>query len=186
MDKKALLFPSASARRRRVTIKSAIFVDPGIMGTGWAFFQELTTLGDSVDVPYATGVVRAAKKGARWDARAGDICSTMSGVFRALEVRVIVIEFPELWATGKSYTSAAGRRRGPGDLFKLTFLIGGLGQVARQQTGTKPVLVMPREWKGQLPKKVVIGRIAKRIPGLNPEDHEADAIGMGLAAQGLL
>lgn len=68
---------------------------------------------------------------------------------------------------------------------KLVFLVGGLGHVARRVSGVLPVFITPEEWKGQLPKKVVLARLAKAFgKDRKFRDHEADAVGMGLAAQG--
>ena len=97
----------------------------------------------------------------------------------------MVFEFPELFSGNAKSQASAGR----GDLFKLTYLLGGLADRAREYTGRLPILMTPQEWKGQLPKDIVIKRIEKAF---GPEyasqinDHEGDAIGMGLAAQGRL
>jgi hypothetical protein len=47
------------------------------------------------------------------------------------------------------------------------------------------VLVTPNEWKGNLPKEVVAARCEAQF-GFTVGNHEQDAIGMGLSAQGAL
>lgn len=87
---------------------------------------------------------------------------------------------PEIWTSGKSMASATR-----GDLFKLVYLI---GQLSIGNGEFIPFMIAPREWKGQLPKEEVIRRIKKLCPNVGSAigNHEADAVGMGLALQGVL
>ncbi len=89
------------------------------------------------------------------------------------------------------FISTAGGRAvaGRGDLVKLTLLAGsywGAINSLRMETTFVPV----RDWKGQLPKKVVEERIrlllGKKFRDLTLLDHEWDAIGIGLWVQGFL
>mgnify|MGYP001810001885 CR=1 FL=1 len=121
-----------------------------------------------------------------WIQHVEQVTSTFLGVLKALEPSTIVIEIPALWSgSAVSHASAAAGKDGdPGDLFKLTYLVGQLGYLTKKMTGNLPVLILPYEWKGQMPKEVVLERIAAY--GIQAKDHEGDAIGMGLAAQGAL
>tara|TARA_R100000789_G_scaffold86061_2_gene82118 strand:- start:289 stop:552 length:264 start_codon:yes stop_codon:yes gene_type:complete len=80
-----------------------------------------------------------------------------------------------------------------GDLQKLTYLVGSMGQTCMdlafgKDLNTEFMTVTPAGWKGQLSKKIVIDRIRKRIPDVDkdfqPKLDIWDAIGIGLWALG--
>jgi hypothetical protein len=152
------------------------FIDPGLCGTGYAFFTFLEYR--KKKPPTAWGVLRARDDGGTWQDHSAALVVEVGHLLNTYRPSRVVIEFPELWASGVSMTSAM-----KGDLFKLTYLIGGLGQILC----SPPILISPREWKGQLPKPVVLGRIRNAYPNFKKvPNHAADAIGMGLSAQGFL
>jgi len=177
------MFPERGSRRPH-EILGALFVDPGIKGTGWAWFPRMSTLP-------AGPVARAQQHGVfwppktlQWEGKVDAVCSWMAGVCSALGPRVAILEFPGLWGgSALSQMAAAG-----GDLFKLAYLVGGLAEVCRQHGTCHPALISPAAWKGQLPKEVVMERVLRAWPylaeGGGLRDHETDALGMGLAAQG--
>lgn len=144
-----------------------MFVDPGIMGTGYAQVCE--------DINAIESGVIDPRKTWTWDQNARLIVARFIAIVNGKKPSRIVFEFPEFWETPKGHASAA-----KGDLFKLAFLIGGLSQIAWKMSAC-PVYVSPREWKGQLPKSLVITRVTQII-GRVPVNHEADAIGMAIAA----
>lgn len=178
-NKKSLMFPIRTERKNNI-LSDLIFIDPGIAGTGWAYYKKISTIGKPPSPPQDHGVFHA-KETSRWESKVESICAYFDGLCSSLNPKIVVLEFPELWVSGKSMTATL-----KGDLFKNTYLIGGMGEVARRHNVNLPVLIYPKEWKGQLPKDVVIRRIRRRFPTLKPKNHEADAIGMGLAAQGIL
>lgn len=177
--------------RTETVIASALFVDPGLGGTGWAYFQNLNAKAkrDAASRPVNSGVIKipAREYEGSWLMHAALVSAAFQGVLTSHTPHVVVLEQPELWsgsATSHAATTA-GAKGEPGDLFKLTYLVGQFGLLTKQILGSLPVLIHPYEWKGQLSKDLVIERIkALGIP--EPKDHEADAVGMGLAAQGLL
>jgi Holliday junction resolvasome RuvABC endonuclease subunit len=158
-------------------------VDPGLGGTGWAHWFNLSS--PHLNPPSCWGVIRSIKAGGDWQERAFEITKSFANLLNKFHPQQIVIEMPELWTTGKSMAAAQS-----GDLFKLTYLIGQLAVQAHCYSfeSNPPVLIAPREWKGQLPKEVVISRIKKLLPDVGDAigNHEADAVGMGLALQGAL
>lgn len=89
-------------------------------------------------------------------------------------VDVLVCEVPQVYPRSKA---------DPNDLIKLALLAGGL---VGQTVAVHKVLVKPREWKGQVPKKIHNARtLAKLTPselklcgGLSHD--EIDAVGLGL------
>lgn len=167
--------------KKRGTWPKALMVDPGIGGTGWAYWLEITRTGDrNASLPFLSGS-KTPGKGRTGFAAADDLCGWFDGVVDILRPEIVVIEFPELWSSsGLSQGSAA-----KGDLFKLTYLVGGFGRIVTSRTGKSPVLVSPAGWKGQLPKKVIDARIKLSL-GEKYGSHESDAVGLGLCLQGAL
>jgi hypothetical protein len=162
---------------KRVPIDRTLFIDPGLTGTGWAFYAQRH------GAP-CSGVLKVLNPKAEWTTRAYDIAGQvlLVAVVSCKGIKNIGMEFPTLWgASSKSQTAAS-----QGDLFKLSFLCGAI-HMAASLNNINVYLFSPQEWKGQLPKDCVIRRIQRQFMGMRvPKDHEADAIGMGLAAQGLL
>jgi len=154
-----------------------LFIDPGLGGTGLAYFYPVTGM------PLRT-FARASGKG-EWLTRVFEQTEWYSYVLCDLATlpTQIVIEYPKMF--GGSASSYASVQRG--DIGKLTMLCGALAQLSHTLNRRTPriTLVHPDVWKGQLPKNVVLRRI-KAYWGLDCPDHIGDAVGMGLAAQGLL
>ena len=183
---KSAMFPSR-AERKKTEIENVLFIDPGLGGTGWAFFGLVVTdrgnhtqRGRPVTGYTESGVVRP--KGRQWEGKVADVCAWFRGQLSARAANVVVFEMPEVWLGSATSAAAAGK----GDLLKLAFLVGAMAETANVAGCRLPVLISPRDWKGQLPKDAVIRRIRRVIPDATTRDHEADAVGMGLAAQGLL
>ena len=182
---KATLYPKRSPRSSG-TVFSIMFIDPGLDGTGWAYWRTLDTGAgrDRATLPEAHGVIRPSRKHG-WQSASLDVCAAFAGVLLSIKPKNIVIEFPELWASSAvSYASTAR-----GELFKVAYLVGGLAEVGSRNKTNLPVLISPSEWKGQLKKDAMVYRI-KRLFDETPEfptnEHTLDAVGMGIAAQGAL
>ncbi len=186
MNYRAMMF--RDRHRSEHWIDSAMFVDPGLGGTGWAYFQAINTAAKKVVLPISSGVIKIQRpKGEdAWVSHAAMVSSSFQGVLAAHRPRIVVFEQPALWSgDAESYAATIKGKDGePGSLFKLANLIGQFGLLTKQVLGVLPVYIHPDEWKGMLSKELVLKRIARH--GLEPEDHEGDAIGMGFAAQGKL
>lgn len=183
MNAKRTMFPQRECRVH-TTWDRVLFVDPGLGGTGWAFFPIVkTNATNAPKLPESSGVIHAQDKrtGERcWQSCASEIVHAFSGTLAALRPDLIVLEYPELWSgSATSHASAAS-----GDLFKLAFLTGQLAMAAWSVMAALPILITPAEWKGQLNKTIVLERLADY--GIKAKNHEGDAIGMGIAAQGAL
>lgn len=183
MNAKQLMFPQRCARVH-TTLDRVLFVDPGLGGTGWAFFPVVKVdATKSPKMPEQFGVIHVkSKKDVErcWQSIAEEISQTFAGIIAALNPDLVVIEFPELWSgNSTSHASTAS-----GDLFKLAYLVGALAMSSSRYVTALPVLVTPGEWKGQLSKDMVLERLADY--GITAKNHEADAIGMGIAAQDAL
>lgn len=166
-------------------LKNVLFVDPGLGGTGWAFFPQVAPKDQKhlASPPDTWGVIRGDDAG-EWEARAAYICDQYEAFMEVWKCENVVIEFPGLFQTGLSFAATQ-----KGDIFKLAYLVGSLGEVSRKKTGRIVVLVSPSAWKGQLKKDIVVRRILQAFPDLGKQkiqNHAADAIGMGLSFQGLI
>ncbi len=159
-----------------------LFIDPGITGSGCAFWKELVRKADGkASPPDITEVLSPPTKDS-WPSRVRMLSAWMHGLVHSLLPTHIVIEFPELWS-GSAISQASAST---GSLFKLTYLVGAYGEIARDHIGREPVLVSPNTWKGQLSKVAVKARIARALDNEEYREHIADAVGMGLAVQGRL
>ena len=176
------MFPKQGERKPFV-YENVIFIDPGKGGTGFAFFEWLNTKPTKKQIakPTATGAYAPKRRGsALWQSEIADICFWFAGLLESYNVETVVLEYQAIYQSAKG--NAAAQK---GDIQKLTYLTGGLGHVSRLTVDTEPALVLPRQWKGQLPKDVVLDRVEEAF-GIKCQDHEGDAVGMGLSAQGLL
>jgi len=158
---------------------NALCLDPGIGGTGYAMFESLRIRQEAPGMVCCHGVIKTQER--QWQSGAEDLSGKLIGVLEALKPDIVAMEIPEMWQSSTSHSSAAS-----GDLFKLCYLCGMFGEVARQFCMKSPILLRPTEWKGQLPKEVVIQRIKIIYPMLSVFSHDADAIGIGLHLQGRL
>jgi len=156
-------------------------VDPGIGGTGIAYW-DMISRGRSK--PHLPDTVKAiTSKEPVWESKVEAITATFSGVLEALKPNWVIIEFQELWAgSASSMASASG-----GSLFKLTYLTGQFGKAVNDRCPNMAVLIGPSGWKGQLSKKAIDLRIRRAFgKKVKFPNHVSDAVGMGLAIQGVL
>lgn len=166
-------------------MKSLLSLDPGLTGTGYAFWSK------PFKAPNEIGVLKASK-GEWWD-RAHDIAMQIEEMCSEREHHKahgtkVVAEFTEYHAAA---TSNMGWRTG--DLQRLTFLC---GVIAGHVHPRVFIPVTTSGWKGQLPKHVaaqrvekILGRNVCRELGLpkierRSDTHAWDAVGIGLWALG--
>lgn len=178
-----------------------MFIDPGLGGTGWAFwdnfpacFVETENTGKAKhfkipprdeqnianNAPHVCGVIKTPKD-LEWIGRALKISEQCMDLFINYKPELLGIENPELWSGSAVSQSAAAK----GNLGKLSFLVGCISHsfysydILHGSGDATQILFTPREWKGQLSKEMVIRRI-QNYWAINPSNHEADAVGMGL------
>lgn len=172
------------------TIGTRISIDPGISGTGVAVWSESEWKEKvcPIDVRNIYG-----KKTEDWLGKMRSILAQLEEIIDQHEpVRKLYIEFPEKMDSLKGNAAVVSKVRGglkePGDVFKLTYLVGAVAELCRSNdVGFRYYL--PSEWKGQIGKSIVEQRIKMRIPNivdLNPKSHSFDAIGIGLHAKGFM
>lgn len=151
-------------------------IDPGLSGTGWAYWLDGVLL--------EVGIVHDKAKDDVLAARCAGIAEQFIGYIgpmRSPDVDVF-IEMPQAMANAKGIAAQAGA------VYKLTFLV---GYLARAVYPCEVTVVQPIEWKGQLPKDVVQRRVerilgVKTCRALNIRSHVWDAVGIGLWAHGRL
>lgn len=155
--------------------KHVLTVDPGLGGTGLAFWPTLSRC-SRARLPAWTRVVNAGRMS--WQERAFEIAEHVRNL--SVSAGIVFIEIPRLWTGSKTSRASASR----GDLTKLSVLAGAILHAMRL-TPREIVTAFPSDWKGQLPKPAVDARIQRAL-GRQYPDHAADAVGMGLAIQGVL
>ena len=160
-----------------------IFIDPGLGGTGVAIYKSTSLYYPSPVYPVKTFVLTAPQK-LKWSLRCVYYWKALEKELEGVNIVLVQIESSNLWEANAISHAASVK----GDLFKLAYLTGGFGHILSTSPRESIIdFIAPFEWKGQMTKRAVITRIKRRLPNLkNLKDHEADAIGMGLAFQNLL
>lgn len=154
-------------------------IDPGLAGSGWAVSRAPGTIAGA-------GIVQTPNKlrVAPWHLRAQYIGSdTVAAILATLRPprprRVIVIaEFPVYMTSGNRSASWTSN-----DMQKTCFLVGWMAGLLPFEWEFWPVT--PNDWKGNLPKEVVINRVskvlgAKAVRNLGLKSHDWDAAGIAL------
>lgn len=161
-------------------MRPLLAVDPGLNSLGYAYWDE-TQKPDQP--PHTVGLLHAPRKlllpeRCRWLAEGLRRVTMSTGQItvrgKHIDKLRLVSEYPSYFG-GQSIRGWA-----KGDLQKLTFLVGVLAGYFSPLEFTE---VTPGDWKGQLPKDVVIRRLQKRFgPGATKEwEKDAwDAVGIGL------
>lgn len=145
-----------------------ITIDPGLSGTGYALWDDGWKLIESG--------VRNAPKDYDWESKGFSIISDLEDIVEFnSEVRAGYIEFPAFFGSAGGATVASS-----GALVKLAWFVG----VVCARLKFTVELVEVRDWKGQLPKEVVIKRIKRILPRVKAISHAWDAIGIGLYKRG--
>lgn len=167
--------------KARTSVPSRSFsIDPGLGGTGWAWWnrRHLVTVG--VITP------PSAKKESDWTVRVQYIAQKMADVLLqsgGVGSKVtIYCEEMEYQASAKRAVAWKS-----GDLQMTVFLI---GYLAARLRPCRFVLVPVRQWKGQLPKDVVQRRIVQTLGNEacihhQIKTHAWDAVGIGLHSLGV-
>lgn len=146
-------------------------VDPGIRGTGVGVFDgQSLTHGRYVYNPEPRGLgpfQAATMARAIWD-----WLNEVVGV----RPHTLVLEWPQVYRVSKG---------DPNDLLPLA----GVDAALTALLGVKTIHYLPMEWKGQLPKEVMVDRILQRltpaervlIPDVGALTHNViDSVGIGL------
>ena len=148
---------------------ASISIDPGVNACGVAVWESVSNGNTLI---YAR-LIKSQSAGAK---------AMVESVANNLDLRtydVLAIELPQIYVRSRS-------KGDPNDLIQLALVVGAFVQ---RFTGTV-VMYKPHEWKGTVPKKIMIERILKRLS--NDEKsriqkapnsllhNTVDAIGIGL------
>lgn len=163
--------------------KHFVTIDPGLQGTGYAIWFPMEDDKTPLEgLLIANGVLKETK-GEQINRMILLATELTSKISEHLINADIYIEKPQLW-TSNSVSMASGSE---GDLFALAMLIGVMIGILQISGYTNIKLFTANDWKGQMSKSAVLFRILRRMPAMaGLRDHEADAIGMGLALNGIL
>lgn len=146
--------------------------DPGLDGTGWALFGGKEYM--------RSGVLRP--KGETWTDKVHWLVANLSEVMEDNYASAFVLEYPGYWAGNVKSVAAVNS----GALLKLAFVCGAIYTLTKTEVlGLSVYVISPQDWKGNMPKELVMARIKAKL-GKTFRDHEADAVGMCLAARGML
>lgn len=154
-------------------------VDPGLTGTGVVYWSHGTPRKAGVFRPLMREVRSSLKDNeSELVVRARSIAKQLM-LFSPAHSRphTVVIEFPEHHESLKGRTS-----RVTGSIDRLSFFIGVLAGSLPEHW--RVMLPRVRDWKGQLPKDVVIRRMMQRYgamtcQALDMQSHAWDALGIG-------
>ncbi len=159
-------------------LEDIMTIDPGLGGTGWAYWDELSRPNKAI-APDKAGVI-PPQHGDVYQ-RIYRIALLVSEEVKRRGVDRLVIEAQELWTSDETSMAATSSGR----LFNLVMLVGGIiteSLRCKRLNSTNICLVRPTTWKGQLSKRAIDNRI-KRAIGKKYPDHIADAVGIGLDIQ---
>jgi hypothetical protein len=161
-------------------------IDPGLRGSGVALFhEESKTL---LRAEYVKGSATGERAEA-WRVMA-DAVHSWAAPWN-IDLRM-VIEFPQV--RKKEHQVAKKKGVDPNDLIQLAAVVGALVTM-RSQKGT-PIVRLPEEWKGQVPKKIhherALSRLSDAERAVIPKLAEStlhnvlDAVALGLTQLGRL
>lgn len=111
--------------------------------------------------------------------KAISMCDQLREWAKSYCVDAVIMETPEHWAVG------GFEARETGSIAKLSFVCGLLFGMRYEPSMKEFELVVPRGWKGQLPKNVVANRLHKEymkkyeINMIELNENVMDAIGIG-------
>lgn len=164
------------------TWKRVLCIDPGVKNLGYAFWPEIKRGSKArTRAPSTSGLVTAPSFPAWEDAVHESQASWLVSFIQVHQVEHVVIEFAEMWGNSARSLQAAKK----GDLFRLAYLVGALGEAAYALCDRKPVIVRPTVWKGDMPKDVMKRRV-RRALHRKYKEHEYDAVAIGLRIMGRL
>ena len=142
-----------------------ITIDPGTNGCGYAVWTDKWKL-------LRHGVVSSSTK--TWELKMEDIAKKLKFICGDIITKAYVEEPQKFHGTFGNMVADRG------DLVKLSIFVGYI----KGYLGIPVESVKVIDWKGQLPKDVVIKRIKRLLPTVNAKSHDWDAIGLGLYLKG--
>lgn len=156
-------------------------VDPGLHSAGWAVFSQIP----NNPFPQKAGLVKAkyALRDSDVLVRANYIGEELALVCQENNCTDAIIEFPMNFKGAKGLAANAS-----GDVIALATCVGAIAGNLHQ-VGVKSTSIRVIDWKGQLPKEIVIKRLATLLgpamcARLRLEKDMWDACGIGMHYKG--
>lgn len=162
-----------SACPRSAEEESVLTIDPGQGGTGIALWDKLE-FDKECALPFLTASF--VKK----DAHA--FYQVFEELVKRYNVKSAFIENAHYHGSGSAKGQMVAQS---GALVVLAKFIGG-AEAILWRAGVSVRVVDVMEWKGQLPKEVVNMRILRVWPDCSATNHDWDAVGIGMWAQGMI
>lgn len=154
--------------------KNTLTVDPGF-NTGWCYWVTGSIYHTGqITLPKIPKRTEKQKVNFMWDGFLDllRLCGNLD---------TVVIE-----GVANYHSNASKAANAAGDLFTLSYLIGGY-MGACHGCGIEDVrLVTAPQWKGQLTKAMTAQRVRLALKETFPSDHITDAVAIGLSLQGRL
>lgn len=152
-------------------------IDPGT-NIGWALWEN-SELHSSGNFKLKSKTIEAKiSEAANKIDKLDDELSDNNGIF----VDAIYIESVGLWGnTERSQISAA-----KGNTFEVAYIVGAIIQKMKEYYDDRVHLIDPRKWKGNMNKQITSRRVEKALGRKVKNEHECDAIGIGLSLLGKL
>lgn len=145
-------------------------IDPSSRSCGWALFKNSGEY-------FSSGTINSNKKD--FLKNFIDIADKLEAIFLAEcgdKHDTILIEYPEYFSSNTGITALRS-----GSLVKLSMMVGVIIGVFIKYSKTKIILIKPKEWKGNLSKKITMERVMDKINIKKIKTFdESDAIGIGL------
>ena len=162
--------------REDANLGTVLFVDPGLEGTGLAYWLDFNRVGPRGVPPFAHHAIHPST-GLEWPQKFGVVMRGFTMLLKSVEPDLVVIESQAVWTSSPKSVSSASS----GNLLKLVMLTGAMaGECNHQHIAWS--LVDPNTWKGQLPKQALKSRVREAL-GYSYPEHVWDAVGMGLASK---
>jgi hypothetical protein len=155
-------------------------IDPGITATAVCVWSADNW--SALDKPARCFTIRRCSQS--WQTNCGFVTDSLRHDLNAYPIQDCYLEFPANFE-GSVKGEAAAKT---GALVKLAFLVGRIAEMLESR-GVVVHLVPVADWKGQLDKKVVQGRIRYLYGGKTDfltNEHLWDSVGIGLWAKGFL
>lgn len=168
--------------KKPATWKRVLCIDPGIRHLGFAFWEKMRRgRRTRKQPPTDTGLI-ITPQGVEWeDAVYEGMAAWLVDYITVYRVKYVVIEGGEFWGDSGRSQQAAKK----GDLLRLMFLVGALGQVVYALCEKKAVVIEPTKWKGDMPKPIMKRRVRRALKRKYRE-HEYDGVALGLRIMGKL
>lgn len=129
-----------------------LYVDPGLRACGAAVFDGAALVAAALPVGTQDGDMRRPRE------RAGILVAMAGAVRRWADsigsIERLIVELPQIYPRGHQLAPKAGTD--PNDLVHLAAVVGALSAAFAT---VETEIVLPAEWKGQIPKKIMHARV---------------------------